>query len=802
MEAALGALCRAGGWSYAAVWRFHPHDPRLLTLGESYCEDEAKTLVEKMLNQVHIVGKGIIGEALGSGECQWIYDTTCHASNQTSHVDYQDLLEDYTWWQHQFLNGIKTIAVLPLRLQGLVQFGSPQKVPRNSDFLNQVRNIFDQMKNTSRDGSMEYTQINSLACVQQPILTSSRSANDILVHNKVNQLKSEKLENIERTESIRSSICSPSNSQRSLNDFTPHGTGNSSIDTHTLAMPVNSKSIYELEGFDKVTDFFHQNADVGTVQVNSSKMPDSIIASIMSAYQNSHNLHRITNESSAQNMPEYPPYLYTATNSPNSGLDELCYSSAGFSSEKSTNYLQNESDKLLYKSVSLRSNPCVSEIQGNCLTPHHVLVHKQSLIPGPGECGRLLSPEESFIVQSDSMPLKDTTHSPCQTNSTCPELPNRPHEEATAGTSDNNMKECSGNNGLLESMMLDPRTNSFVQDWWDDSVLLAGNLPNLGNIHSDSAIELSSKHPFSSGESGLPSISAVEQLFGVGAPRSAGHGPLGAEANPLSGCISDYQLPQFPFRDCITAYNAPVPSLASSSYTSGNVQKSSSKATSVPPGNISVDDTCSFNTANSKGSQSNNPEGTKVAKKRAKAGESTRPRPKDRQLIQDRVKELREIVPNGAKLIDKESGVVLKDNPDGCKNGGATWAYEVAGKTMVCPIIIEDLSPPGQMLIEMLCEERGLFLEIADNIRGFGLTILKGLMELRDGKIWARFLVETSREVTRMDIFLSLVQLLEQNNLVQSTEQMAKIMNNGVPSFTDHQLSPLPIAVGIAEGLQ
>ncbi|KAG2568087.1 hypothetical protein PVAP13_7NG291200 [Panicum virgatum] len=780
MEAALGALCRAGGWSYAAVWRFHPHDPRLLTLGESYCEDEAKTLVEKMLNQVHIVGKGIIGEALGSGECQWIYDTTCHASNQTSHVDYQDLLEDYTWWQHQFLNGIKTIAVLPLRLQGLVQFGSPQKVPRNSDFLNQVRNIFDQMKNTSRDGSMEYTQINSLACVQQPILTSSRSANDILVHNKVNQLKSEKLENIERTESIRSSICSPSNSQRSLNDFTPHGTGNSSIDTHTLAMPVNSKSIYELEGFDKVTDFFHQNADVGTVQVNSSKMPDSIIASIMSAYQNSHNLHRITNESSAQNMPEYPPYLYTATNSPNSGLDELCYSSAGFSSEKSTNYLQNESDKLLYKSVSLRSNPCVSEIQGNCLTPHHVLVHKQSLIPGPGECGRLLSPEESFIVQSDSMPLKDTTHSPCQTNSTCPELPNRPHEEATAGTSDNNMKECSGNNGLLESMMLDPRTNSFVQDWWDDSVLLAGNLPNLGNIHSDSAIELSSKHPFSSGESGLPSISAVEQLFGVGAPRSAGHGPLGAEANPLSGCISDYQLPQFPFRDCITAYNAPVPSLASSSYTSGNVQKSSSKATSVPPGNISVDDTCSFNTANSKGSQSNNPEGTKVAKKRAKAGESTRPRPKDRQLIQDRVKELREIVPNGAKcsidallertikhmlflqsvtkyaekikqadepkLIDKESGVVLKDNPDGCKNGGATWAYEVAGKTMVCPIIIEDLSPPGQMLIEMLCEERGLFLEIADNIRGFGLTILKGLMELRDGKIWARFLVEVEKK--------------------------------------------------------
>lgn len=42
----------------------------------------------------------------------------------------------------------------------------------------------------------------------------------------------------------------------------------------------------------------------------------------------------------------------------------------------------------------------------------------------------------------------------------------------------------------------------------------------------------------------------------------------------------------------------------------------------------------------------------------------------------------------------------------------------------------------------MLCEERGLFLEIADVIRGLGLTILKGIMETRNDKIWARFAVE------------------------------------------------------------
>lgn len=41
---------------------------------------------------------------------------------------------------------------------------------------------------------------------------------------------------------------------------------------------------------------------------------------------------------------------------------------------------------------------------------------------------------------------------------------------------------------------------------------------------------------------------------------------------------------------------------------------------------------------------------SKPNRKRLKPGENPRPRPKDRQMIQDRVKELREIVPNGAKV--------------------------------------------------------------------------------------------------------------------------------------------------------
>ncbi|KAL5068485.1 hypothetical protein RYX36_019372 [Vicia faba] len=182
----------------------------------------------------------------------------------------------------------------------------------------------------------------------------------------------------------------------------------------------------------------------------------------------------------------------------------------------------------------------------------------------------------------------------------------------------------------------------------------------------------------------------------------------------------------------------------------------------------------------------------KHTKKKAKPGESTR-RPKDRQQIQDCIKELRGIIPHGGKcsidslldrtirymlflgsvikyadklqepnepkLLDQANGVVPKD-----KNHGATWAFEVSNPTMLCPIIVEDMDPPGQMLIEMLCEDQGFFLEIIDIIRGLGLNILKAKLNLRKNKLWARFIVEANRHVTRIDVFWSLLHLLQQPN--------------------------------------
>eukprot|EP01018_Ginkgo_biloba_P034263 Gb_28489 [translate_table: standard] len=186
---------------------------------------------------------------------------------------------------------------------------------------------------------------------------------------------------------------------------------------------------------------------------------------------------------------------------------------------------------------------------------------------------------------------------------------------------------------------------------------------------------------------------------------------------------------------------------------------------------------------------------SKTARKRGKTGETPRPRPKDRQQIQDRVRELREIVPNGNKCsIDallertikyikflhtvtqhvgmwhhlgkfKSDGHESKTvSPEESKSG-ASWAVdlgphgELQGRP--CPIIVENLNQPGQMLVEILCEEKGIFLEIADNIRGLGLTIVRGVMEVRNENIWGRFVVEAVRNIHRMEVLWSLAQILE-----------------------------------------
>lgn len=184
-----------------------------------------------------------------------------------------------------------------------------------------------------------------------------------------------------------------------------------------------------------------------------------------------------------------------------------------------------------------------------------------------------------------------------------------------------------------------------------------------------------------------------------------------------------------------------------------------------------------------------------VKKQRGKGGAKQKGRPRDRQLIQDRLKDLRELVPDGAKcsidgLLDRtvKHMLFLKSVSDrasklrqcvqpegvgtiqtndrtaeekGSKNG-ASWAFELGGDLKVCPIIVEDLQCPGHMMIEMICDESSRFLEIAEVIHGLDLTILNGVTERRSGTTWARYIVEAPRGFHRLDIFWPLMKLLQQ----------------------------------------
>ncbi|GMH02352.1 hypothetical protein Nepgr_004191 [Nepenthes gracilis] len=188
----------------------------------------------------------------------------------------------------------------------------------------------------------------------------------------------------------------------------------------------------------------------------------------------------------------------------------------------------------------------------------------------------------------------------------------------------------------------------------------------------------------------------------------------------------------------------------------------------------------------------------KANKKRAKPGESCRPRPRDRQLIQDRVKELRELVPNGSKcsidsLLERtikhmlflqsitKHADKLKDcaksticNKDlgvlGCSmyEQGSSWAVEVGGRMKVGPIVVENLNITGQLLIEMLCKDCDHFLEIAEAIKGLNLNILKGITGSHGKKTWMRFIIEgqNNRSMHRMDVLWSLVQTLQAKGAV------------------------------------
>jgi hypothetical protein len=168
-------------------------------------------------------------------------------------------------------------------------------------------------------------------------------------------------------------------------------------------------------------------------------------------------------------------------------------------------------------------------------------------------------------------------------------------------------------NDLLESMITELSCSAFAHDWWVDTTLPSDtnfnfSIPNLGNSK-----QFITEEP------------SLEQLLGT----------------LITDCQNKPSVSHSKNQLCHTSDN-------SNSNNSSSIMQGSSIEMVLEGTNgnfLSVDDNCSIN--NTKKPE----EASKMVKKRARPGESSRPRPKDRQQIQDRVKELREIVPNSAKVL-------------------------------------------------------------------------------------------------------------------------------------------------------
>ncbi|CAD6221796.1 unnamed protein product [Miscanthus lutarioriparius] len=159
-------------------------------------------------------------------------------------------------------------------------------------------------------------------------------------------------------------------------------------------------------------------------------------------------------------------------------------------------------------------------------------------------------------------------------------------------------------------------------------------------------------------------------------------------------------------------------------------------------------------------------------KRRCRKVELQKPRPRDRQLIQDRMKGLRELIPNASKcsidaLLDKTIAYMLflqsvSEKAEKIQNTleGKESHNETKKQLEGCPLRVEELNQPGHLLIEILCEDYEVFLEMAHVLKGLKVSILKGVLEHRSDKLWARFVIEGSDGFNQMQILCPLMHLL------------------------------------------
>ncbi|ESW17945.1 hypothetical protein PHAVU_006G000400 [Phaseolus vulgaris] len=781
----LKTLCAVDGCSYVILWRIHPQNTLVLRVEDVYCEDQLGEEIVNTVPHVHSMGEGIVGQAALTGKHRWVDS------------DGQMCEEDYGL-HPQFLSGIKTVVVISVKPWGVVQFGSKKKILDRVKFVEQterlLRGIEDEglldVFNSSRDLYLdcENYDLNGLlasissenlydwnlksvhsdnsemllgnSCSYASLDDSFPSMDMILVEEGTTPMHGfsylcDQLAPAVEAQAVFSDRDSNDYSMNTIISRNPSfGTWSGEISSLNS---LGQQPVSEIR--DEDVEYMHCK-EANEFSSNKLAVQDSTLSSLISLNRlldptgpfQYHTGFPLDIQHSAQSSivgeVNYPDTLSMVHDLPKDlePVDSLEQFSKFFSMNDLCHLLA-PSDHSIYGTVT-----ALDESRG-CNTPSFGLIGSGGI---------------------DDVPVTYQA----EHNSSITTTPNMDGQETYSAM------HCS-ENSLLDSMRHHLSCDQ-AEECWDSVAMLTPVVSAAAtNTAFSDCISESNVGTFGSGKRLFSELGIEEFLHGSNfGDQPSTNRKQRTESSP------EKRNPKH-----LTSH-ALVPKLDITNNLAD--QKEIFSKSQVGVGGLWINDR-NGNTGRA-GRADAKPqkvvEHNKVTRKRARPGETTRPRPKDRQQIQDRIGELRGIIPNGGKcsidsLLDRTIRYMIflqsitkyadklqepsepkliekaKDSSVGDSKksgGGVTCAFEVEGQTMVCPIIVEDMDPPGQMLIEMLFEEQGSFLEIVDIIGGFGLNILKGKMEIRDTKIWARFIVEANRHVTRIDVFWSLIRVVQQKN--------------------------------------
>ncbi|CAI0408836.1 unnamed protein product [Linum tenue] len=764
-----GLCCSNNGWSFGLLWRFDHRNSMLLRLEDAFYEEQMKTVVEDLLPQVHMVGEGMVGETAFCGKHKWIsWDA-----------------DDSGWCDSEITrlisSGVKTICMIPLGSQGVIQLGSKHKISERQEFVDQTKRLFSDMEKaecivpmtTSTASSLTYDAASSdlsdwFASFCSGTISPIHGGNcDELVEfgcTSSNFTQSSVPTSCVEQERIVPSFMDASRERASSESRGKLDCNSTWSNEGSILTSLESQLASEIE----VCNFPWMLSSSGSTPMSHGNLQGN--ATLAPCY-NTGGLMDVDKSTQAYAERSVMKNEFSTVIK----LEEqetLCEFPEEFKQDDLSNFFMLEDP--------FEWIPCSQSNNTNVINPQIEANLSQSVsfrAPASGLlediCSELRKPGVSIAAHSDMFKILD-------------------------------LKSVDGQVGNGENSM---------------AHLVSGTQP--GTSKDDSKF-----HPTLNGNSkqkGLFSELGLEELLG-GLKSSS-------FASARSSIIDEGLLPPTKRRKMENSSSLSVNQLHL-----GNVSCSASSSTSMlsassldkakSPIALLIED--SFSSINTRGGipgkdkKPNDPAKKVGVKKRARPGESTRPRPKDRQQIQDRLKELRGIVPNAEKdsidnLLDRtirhmcflqsvakyadqlkqvDKPKVISTGEGGC---GATWALEVGDETVVCPVIVKDLVPPGLMLVEILCKDQGYFLEIAEAVRGFGLNILKGVMEAQDDKIWARFVIEASSSMTRADVLWSLVPLLPQN---ASSGMDQNLSSNVAVSRSYQQPGALACPIGMAETTQ